>query len=50
MRRENERRKGTELRSHRLVQLPIKGGWNYAALLIELSHLAITLATDFVDH
>lgn len=34
----------------RLVQVPIKGGWNYAALASGLSHLAITLATDLVDH
>ena len=31
-------------------KLPIKGGWNYAALASGLSHLAITLATDLVDH
>jgi putative transposase len=36
--------------SESLVQVPIKGGWNYAALAIGLLHLAITLATDFVDH
>lgn len=33
-----------------LVQLPIEGGWNHAALATTSSHLAITLATDFVDH
>jgi hypothetical protein len=33
-----------------LVQVPIKGGWNYAALAPGRSHLAITLATDLVDH
>jgi trehalose-6-phosphate synthase len=29
---------------------PQKGGGNHAALAIGLSHLAITFATDFVDH
>jgi hypothetical protein len=36
--------------TERLVQVPLKGGWNHAALATRLSHLAITLATDLVDH
>src|SRR6266516_3766810 len=35
------------LNLHSLVQVPIQGGRNHAALIIELAHLAITFATDF---